>query len=235
MQKLIKIEIKDGKQLVSARELHKGLQIGRDFSTWFKAMCEYGFEQDIDFTPILGESNGGRPKIEYAITLDMAKEISMIQRNELGKKFRQYFIECEKQLLNQVPVLSQKDIAILQVMNAKTEGDMLIAMKHFEHVVSKPLVDKIEYQQPLVELAKKRLDKNGLISITDATKTFNAKKGKITKWAKDNGYLHKTLNEVNIKGNDFFRVYDNGGYKCVGITEEGIQLINKNLDKINSL
>lgn len=93
----------------------------------------------------------------------------------------------------------------------------------------------IEYQEPLVELAKKRLDKNGLISITDATKTFNLKRGKITKWAKDNGYLHKTLNEVNIKGNDYFRVYDNAGYKCVGVTEEGIQLINKNLDDINSL
>lgn len=93
----------------------------------------------------------------------------------------------------------------------------------------------IEYQEPLVELAKKRLDKNGLISITDATKTFNLKRGKITKWAKDNDYLHKTLNEVNIKGNDYFRVYDNAGYKCVGVTEEGIQLINKNLDDINSL
>ena len=235
MEQLIKIEVKDGKQLVSARELHKGLQIGRDFSTWFKAMREYGFEQDVDFTPISGKSNGGRPTIEYAITLDMAKEISMIQRNELGKKFRQYFIECEKQLLNQVPVLSQKDMAVLQVMNAKTESDMLIAMKHFEDVVSKPLVEKIEYQEPFVELAKKRLDKNGLISITDATKTFNLKRGKITKWAKDNGYLHKTLNEVNIKGNDYFRVYDNAGYKCVGVTEEGIQLINKNLDDINSL
>jgi len=96
MEHLIKITEQDGKQLVSARDLHKFLEVGKDFSTWFKDMLNYGFEEGIDFTPILGKSTGGRPTKEYAITLDMAKEISMLQRSEKGKIARKYFIECEK-------------------------------------------------------------------------------------------------------------------------------------------
>lgn len=86
-----------GNILVSGRDLHGFLEVGKDFSTWFKDMTNYGFEEGKDFTPISGKSNGGRPRTEYAMTLDMAKEISMIQRNEKGKRARKYFIEVEKQ------------------------------------------------------------------------------------------------------------------------------------------
>lgn len=61
-------------------------------------MCEYGFEENQDFIPILKESTGGRPSVNHALKIDMAKEISMLQRNEKGKEARQYFIKCEKQL-----------------------------------------------------------------------------------------------------------------------------------------
>ena len=99
MNSLINITTNEqGSQVVSARELHEFLEIGKDFSTWFKDMLKYGFDSDVDFTPILGNSNGGRPTKEYAITLDMAKELSMIQRSDKGKQARKYFIESEKQL-----------------------------------------------------------------------------------------------------------------------------------------
>jgi anti-repressor protein len=100
MKEIIKITGQNGQKIVSARELHQFLEVETDFTTWCKRMFEYGFEEGMDFTPILGKSTGGRPSMDYALTLDTAKEISMLQRSEKGKQARQYFIECEKKLLN---------------------------------------------------------------------------------------------------------------------------------------
>ena len=97
MKELIKITTNEnGDQAVSARELHKFLEVKTDFSDWCKRMIEYGFDEGIDFSSFLSESNGGRPSIEYALTLDMAKELSMIQRTPKGKEARQYFIHMKK-------------------------------------------------------------------------------------------------------------------------------------------
>lgn len=98
MQELIKIREENGQRLVSARDLYKGLEINSNFTTWFKRMCEYGFEEEKDFIPFLEESTGGRPQQDFIITIDMAKHISMLQRNDKGMQFRNYFIQCEKQL-----------------------------------------------------------------------------------------------------------------------------------------
>lgn len=86
---------------VDARRLHDFLRIGKDFSTWFKDMIDYGFTEGQDFSPILGKSLGGRPRTEYAITLDMAKELAMLPRTEQGKKARRYFIAAENKLRDQ--------------------------------------------------------------------------------------------------------------------------------------
>lgn len=102
-------------QAVNARELHAFLEVGRDFSTWIKErIAKYGFEESQDFITFPKEAgsavpqNGGtqksttyagwKTKIEYAITLDMAKELAMVENNEKGRQARRYFIECEKQL-----------------------------------------------------------------------------------------------------------------------------------------
>ena len=97
MYELLNIEVKDGKQLVSARELHNFLEIKTEFRHWFPRMCEYGFVDGIDYTPVIFEHPlNKQPTTDYAMTLDMAKEVSMVQRNEKGKVARQYFIKCEK-------------------------------------------------------------------------------------------------------------------------------------------
>jgi len=103
MEELIKIDRTDhGRNVVSARELHAFLEVGRDFSNWIKdRIAQYGFVEDQDFKVFAnsGENlRGGRPTKEYSITLDMAKELSMVERNERGKIARQYFIACEKKL-----------------------------------------------------------------------------------------------------------------------------------------
>lgn len=98
MNELIKVTTNaDGDQLVSGRELHKFLEVATEYKDWFPRMIKYGFVEDVDFSAILSESTGGRPKQDQALTLDMAKEISMIQRSEKGKQARQYFIKVEKE------------------------------------------------------------------------------------------------------------------------------------------
>lgn len=98
MNELIKtFKSNNGNTLVDGRNLHDFLEVGRDFTNWFKDMAGYGFEEGTDFTPFSAKSNGGRPRTEYALTLEMAKELSMIQRTEKGKQARQYFIQMEKQ------------------------------------------------------------------------------------------------------------------------------------------
>lgn len=99
---LIKVYENDRQeQLVDARELHEKLESKRDFSNWITDRIEkYDFVENIDFTTILLKSTGGRPRIEYALTLDTAKEIAMVENNEQGRKIRRYFIEVEKKARN---------------------------------------------------------------------------------------------------------------------------------------
>lgn len=83
---------------VSARDLHSGLAINTRFNDWFSRMTEYGFESGKDFYSKMSKTSetGGRPAVDYQISVDMAKQICMIQRSEKGKQYRQYFIDLEK-------------------------------------------------------------------------------------------------------------------------------------------
>lgn len=96
MNEILTINYESENPTVSARELHEKLHIDSNFTTWFKRMCEYGFEEGKDFFPKLEESTGGRPSKEFEIQIDMAKQICMIQRSPEGKQIRQYFIDLEK-------------------------------------------------------------------------------------------------------------------------------------------
>lgn len=83
---------------VDGRRLHAFLQVETRYNDWFERMCEYGFTEGADFYSKMSKTIGqtGRPSINHSMTIDMAKEISMLQRNERGKQARLYFIECEK-------------------------------------------------------------------------------------------------------------------------------------------
>lgn len=97
--------------LVNARDLHTFLESGQDFSDWIRKRIEkYDFVEGQDFSINLWKTpTGGRPTTEYHITLDMAKELSMVERNEKGKQARRYFIAMEKQAHNQHALLDKVD------------------------------------------------------------------------------------------------------------------------------
>ena len=101
---LIKIVINDsGQQLVSARDLHNFLESKRQFVDWIEfRIKQYSFILNEDYTIEKGFSQKnekvGRPSKEYIVTVDMAKELSMVENNEKGKQARRYFIQCEKKM-----------------------------------------------------------------------------------------------------------------------------------------
>lgn len=128
MSALIPIREDDGRQAVSGRDLHAFLGLGRDYTTWFKSMVEYGFTEGEDFTPVRVESSGGRPGADHVLTLDMAKELAMIQRTDKGKQARQYFIEVEKRSLAAIPTGSNLlALAVIEAQAMLTAKDQQIA------------------------------------------------------------------------------------------------------------
>jgi phage anti-repressor protein len=100
MNELIKVVEKDGKQAVSARDLHEALEVGRDFSNWIKDRIEkYGFVEGEDYSPNLANrSDGlpGKPRIDYLLSAGMAKEIAIVENNEKGREVRRYLIKLEE-------------------------------------------------------------------------------------------------------------------------------------------
>lgn len=107
MKELIRITEKNGSQVVSARDLHEFVEMDTRFDIWIKRMLEYGFTENIDYqclNKIVQMPNGGSRIVldDYALTIDCAKEISMLQRNDKGKQARQYFIDVEKKFKNQI-------------------------------------------------------------------------------------------------------------------------------------
>lgn len=102
----IPVDYQEDRITVLGRDLHKALEIGTPYTTWFKRMCEYGFTEGDDYIKFLTfseemESGAGRHPENHQMTLDMAKEIAMLQRTSQGRQIRRYFIELEKKYLKQ--------------------------------------------------------------------------------------------------------------------------------------
>ncbi len=113
--------------LVNARDLHGFLEVGKDFSNWIRArLNEYGFVENLDyilFSPNLAKTPGRRRK-DYHLTLDTAKELAMVERNEKGRQIRRYFIECEKKLRSMQPAqqFTAEEIILLCYMQVQMEN-----------------------------------------------------------------------------------------------------------------
>jgi anti-repressor protein len=103
---------------ISGRELHERLEVKTAYKDWFPRMCEYGFSEGVDFCSKLSESTGGRPATDHQLTVDMAKEICMLQRTEQGKAVRRYLLDIEKQWNTPEAVMSRA----LRMASAKMDA-----------------------------------------------------------------------------------------------------------------
>ena len=177
---------------VSARDLHSYLEVGRDFSNWIKGRIEkYEFVENQDFVVFtkFGENpQGGRPMSEYAITLDMAKELSMVENNEQGRLARRYFIECEKKLREVVSVKAKYQLGII---NANTEIDRMVALNEYEIGYVKPLEKKVEEQAPKADYFDKLVDRNLLTNFRDTAKEFKVGQKFFINFLLDNKYIFR--------------------------------------------
>lgn len=173
---LIKVTYENDTPTVSARELHEYLGVGSDFTHWFKRMCEYGFTEGIDFSPFLTESTGGRPAQDAALTIEMGKEICMLQRNERGKQARQYFIQLEKDWNSPEKVMARA----LKIANNK--------INHLE--------SKVQQDAPKVLFADAVAASHAPMLIGELAKILKQNgvdtgEKRLFQWLRENGYLIK--------------------------------------------
>lgn len=181
MKHLLNIQQNNGKSVVSARELYDFLEPKTEFSHWCKRMFEYGFTDGVDFTPILTESTGGRPGADFALALNCAKEISMLQRTDRGKEARQYFIDCEKNLLSP----ANDDEIILRAVNTlqtRVEDYKMRLLQANETIIE---------QAPIVKYANDVLSSPDLISTTVIAKDLGMSANNLNKILRSRGVLYK--------------------------------------------
>ncbi len=132
----------------NARDLHAFLEVGRDFSTWIKErIAKYGFLEHVDFIRFTnsGEptSGGDNRTIDYALTLDMAKELAMVENNERGREIRRYFIACERRARD----VSAKPMSIYEYAEA-----LLAERDH--RLLAEECIDLIKPTTPLGTISK---------------------------------------------------------------------------------
>lgn len=191
MENLIKIEERNGEQLVSGRELHKFLEIKARFNDWFSRMCEYGFIENKDYIAITQKrvtAQGNETTYtDYLMKISMAKELSMLQRNERGKQAREYFIKCEEAWNSEDMVLARA----LQIQNKKILG-------YKEHI--EVLENKIKEDAPRVSFAETIEKASDCILVREFSKII-ANEGihlgekSLYKWFREKGFIFKNSTE----------------------------------------
>lgn len=191
MNELIKVNYAESEQpTVSGRELHEALEVKTAYKDWFPRMCEYGFTEGKDFCSNLSESTGGRPAVDHALTIPMAKEICMIQRSEKGKQFRQYFIEIENQWNTPEAVMARA----LQMANRTIDE-----IKNTNVL----LEQKIEADKPKVIFADSVSSAKTSILVGDLAKILkqngvNVGQKRLFDYLRANGYLIKGGSSKNM-------------------------------------
>ena len=184
MNELFNVTTNGDKLTLSARELHKELNIAGRFSRWFEQMSEYGFEENVDFTSVQNctvVNNGAMRELQdYQITLDMAKEIAMLQRNEKGKQIRKKLIELEKAWNSPEKVMARAlDIAHKTIANLQIENEEMKPKAFFADAVATSDTSIL-----IGDLAK-LIKQNG----------YDIGEKKLYRWLREKGYICKNSTE----------------------------------------
>ena len=219
----------EGKKLVSGRELYESLQVKTHYKDWVKRMISYGFIENIDYTLVAQKRATNNPRNPYTeennhvMTLDMAKHISMIQRSEIGMKIRNYFIECEKELHQPI---NQKERLLLQLFS-DDKIEVANAHKQLLELETKPLIKKIELQEPMVDSFKTYLDTEGTTTVTEACKRFGLKRATVFEHLRNNGLVYKNKVEATVKGIEkgYFKQVVKNGFPTMVVLPKGVEYI----------
>lgn len=214
MNELIKVNYDNpDRPTVSGRELHEALGIETPYHKWFPRMCEYGFTEGKDYWTFLSNrSDGlaGKPRTDHEISLDMAKEICMIQRSEIGKRFREYFIAVEKAWNDPVLIMGrayEAQKAITERLNAQVlqlEGTVAVQTQQISEL------------QPKASYYDVVLNSKDLLSTTKIAKDY----GKSAIWL--NTWLHEQ--GIQYKQGDIWLLYQK--YAEQGYTNTKTQTFN---------
>jgi len=176
---------------VNLRDLHAFLEVQTAFKDWIaRRIADYGFEDGKDFRSFLSESQGGRPAKEYHGTIDMAKELAMVERNEKGKQARLYFIECERRAKEGPALPDLSDPLVLQ------------------HLLADHLSKRIEAERRAIEAEKvaeaatetvaafdRIANADGNVNMTLAAKALQVSPHWFMKWCDTNGWTYKRGNQ----------------------------------------
>lgn len=188
MNGLIKThESETGEILINGKELHEFLEVGTPYKRWFERMVDYGFEENVDFIAVGQKSpiaNGGFQTItNHHVKLDMAKEISMIQRTDKGKEARRHFLEIERKWNSPEMVMKRAlEFADKRVKQLEIEQEQNKPYTNFGLIVSNS-----DGAINIGEFCKNIFDKHGI----------NIGRNKMFKWLRDKGYLINTGREKN--------------------------------------
>ncbi len=224
MNELIKISYDSDRPTVSGRDLHNFLEVKTSYKDWFPRMCDYGFKEGLDFCSFLSESTGGRPATDHQLTIDMAKELCMIQRTEKGKQARQYFIQLEKdwnspeKVMARALQIANREIKKLSIRNSELTVDNQIMKPkadYFDELVDRNLLTSFRETAKQLEIGEKKF----INYLLDKKYIYRDKKGKLMPYAdKNNGLfeIKETFNEktqwsgtqtlITPKGRETFRL-----------------------------
>ena len=183
---VISVNFENEKPTVSGRELHAALMIETRYNDWFPRMCEYGFVEGRDFNLLKNEqvqTEGGRTVkrklLDHQLTIDMAKEICMIQRSEIGKQCREYFIEVEKKWNSPEAVVARALlVANHQLELVRQQNKVLTETNLSQEKLIEEMKPKVTYHDLV-------LSSGNAIPITVIAKDY----GKSGRWL--NSYLHE--------------------------------------------
>lgn len=124
MNEIVKVNYDNEQPTVSARELHNGLEVSERFQSWFNRQLQYGFEENSDYVGRKEFNTLAKQELQdYQISIDMAKQICMLQRSDKGRQYRQYFLDLEKawntpeQVMARALKLADKEIDRLKADN----------------------------------------------------------------------------------------------------------------------
>ena len=177
---------------ISGRELHRKLEIETPYHKWFPRMCAYGFTENQDFFEVMDKivqnPLGGRPATDHQLTIDMAKEICMLQRTEQGKAVRRYLLELEKKWNSPEAVIARA----LQMANAKMER--LTSEIQTLQSANSELAVQNEIMLPKAAYFDALVDRGVNLSFRESAKQLQVKERAFIAFLLDKKYLYRDRN-----------------------------------------